>query len=190
TEETALEHDWQEPGWLEAESKRAVPESDESGRQADSPAKAPRQLFLPEQRNQLPAAKGWRGILTRLGMPMEPSPAEQAERADIHAVSQHWPGVRTIAVVNGKGGTGKTPSVAFLSAVFARYGASGVIAWDANHARGTLGWRTEQGPHEASAGVQICPISSITKPGIATMCCALNRSGLPVARECSLAMSI
>ncbi len=142
--------DWQEPGGPEVRSKRAEPRSEETARRTDSSDSGLPQLFLPEQSSQLPATKGWRGVLTRIGLRMAPGLAEQAEREDAHAVSQHWPGVRTIAVVNGKGGTGKTPSAAFLSAVFARYGASGVIAWDVNHTRGTLGWRTEQGPHHAT----------------------------------------
>jgi MinD-like ATPase involved in chromosome partitioning or flagellar assembly len=37
-----------------------------------------------------------------------------------------------------------------LAAVFARNGGSGVLAWDNNETRGTLGWRTEQGPHDAT----------------------------------------
>ena len=44
----------------------------------------------------------------------------------------------------------KTPTTVLLSAVFARYGGAVVVAWDANQTRGTLGWRTEQGPHEAT----------------------------------------
>ncbi len=65
-------------------------------------------------------------------------------------MSQHWPGPRTIAIVNGKGGAGKTPTTVLLSAIFALYGGAGVLAWDNNQTRGTLGWRTEQGPHEAT----------------------------------------
>lgn len=53
-------------------------------------------------------------------------------------------------MANGKGGAGKTPTTVLLSAVFARYGGAGVVAWDANQTRGTLGWRTEQGPHAAT----------------------------------------
>ncbi|CAM5539506.1 AAA family ATPase OS=Leifsonia shinshuensis OX=150026 GN=F1C12_22435 PE=4 SV=1 [Leifsonia shinshuensis] len=68
----------------------------------------------------------------------------------MQAVSQHWPGPRTIVVANPKGGAGKTPTTALLAAVFARYGGAGVLAWDNNQTRGTLGWRTEQGPHEAT----------------------------------------
>ena len=37
-----------------------------------------------------------------------------------------------------------------LAAVFARNGGGPVLAWDNNETRGTLGWRTEQGPHEAT----------------------------------------
>lgn len=89
-------------------------------------------------------------MLSRLGLQLGPSAAEAAERADIHRVSQYWPGPRTIAVVNRKGGANKTPTVAALAAVFARYGGGGVLAWDNNENQGTLGWRTEQGPHKAS----------------------------------------
>lgn len=106
--------------------------------------------FLTVAKTEKPATQGWRGVATRLGLRMRPSLVERAERADVHAVSQHWSGPRTIVVVNGKGGAGKTPTTILLSAVFARYGGAGVIAWDANQTRGTLGWRTEQGPHQAT----------------------------------------
>lgn len=109
-----------------------------------------RQSFLTQQQSEEPATQGWRGLMTHLGLRLSPSEAERAERADVQAVSQHWPGPRTIAIVNGKGGAGKTPTTVLLSAVFARYGGAGVLAWDNNQTRGTLGWRTEQGPHEAT----------------------------------------
>ncbi|WP_300084229.1 AAA family ATPase [Propioniciclava sp.] len=109
-----------------------------------------RHSFLKATEIEQPATQGWRGVATRLGLRMNPSQQERAERDDIHAVSQHWPGPRTIIVANGKGGAGKTPTTVLLAAVFARYGGAGVVAWDANQTRGTLGWRTEQGPHEAT----------------------------------------
>ena len=109
-----------------------------------------RQSFLTQEQAEEPAAQGWRGLLTRAGLRLSPSPAERAERAEIAAVSQHWPGPRTIAIVNSKGGAGKTPSTVLLAAVFARYGGAGVLTWDNNQTRGTLGWRTEQGPHDAT----------------------------------------
>lgn len=97
-----------------------------------------------------PATKGWRGSLTRLGFRMAPSPEELAERDDIRTVSQHWPGPRTIAVVNRKGGANKTPTVVMLSSVLARYSGAATVAWDNNESQGTLGWRTEKGVHNRS----------------------------------------
>lgn len=109
-----------------------------------------RTSFLKTTRPEEPAQKGWRGTATRMGLRLAPGPGERAERDDTFAVSQHWPGPRTIAVVNGKGGAGKTPTTVLLSAIFARFGGAGVLAWDANQTRGTLGWRTEQGPHQST----------------------------------------
>jgi len=83
-------------------------------------------------------------------LPVAPSEAEVAERTHRAMIGQQWPGPRTIAVVNGKGGAGKTPTTICLAAVFARYGGAGVLAWDNNQTRGTLGWRTEQAAHEAT----------------------------------------
>ncbi|WP_433876990.1 MinD/ParA family ATP-binding protein [Sinomonas atrocyanea] len=136
-----------------------VAESDVGGTEPQGRAPAPgqstrprpsRASFLAPEQAEEPATQGWRGFLSRAGFRMPPSAAERAERADVQAVSQHWPGPRTIAVVNGKGGASKTPSTILLAAVFAREGGAGVLAWDNNQTRGTLGWRTEQGPHEAT----------------------------------------
>lgn len=107
-----------------------------------------RNSFLQTERPEEPAREGARGVLSRLGFRVRPSAEEQSARDDELAVSQHWPGPRTIAVVNGKGGAGKTPTTILLSAVFARYGGAGVLAWDNNQTRGTLGWRTDTGPHD------------------------------------------
>lgn len=115
-----------------------------------SERRAARASFIEKEAPEQPATHGWRGALARIGVQIAPSEDELAERRDVHSVSQHWPGPRTIAIVNGKGGANKTPTTALLSAVFARYGGSGVLAWDNNETRGTLGWRTEQGPHEAT----------------------------------------
>ncbi|MDN4599459.1 ParA family protein [Leifsonia virtsii] len=115
---------------------------------ADAPA---RESFLYVERPRPDRAKqGLRGALARAGMPLAPSAAELRERAELDAVSRHWAGPRTIAIVNGKGGANKTPTTALLSAVFARNGGSGVLAWDNNETRGTLGWRTEKDDHDAT----------------------------------------
>lgn len=106
--------------------------------------------FLTAATGQEAASQGLRGLMARLGISTKPSAKELAERDDIAAVSQHWAGPRTIAVVNRKGGSNKTPTVAALSAAFARHGGGGVLAWDNNENQGTLGWRTEQGRTRAS----------------------------------------
>ncbi|MFI8634261.1 AAA family ATPase [Microbacterium sp. NPDC077663] len=136
----------------------SVPARDSSAWVRSAPAAQPaaasrreaRQSFLTHEQTEEPATQGWRGALTRAGIRMSPSESERAERSDVLAVSQHWPGPRTIAIVNGKGGAGKTPTTVLLAAVFARHGGAGVLTWDNNQTRGTLGWRTEQGPHEAT----------------------------------------
>ncbi len=107
--------------------------------------------FLTVNRVEEPATQGWRGALNHVGFHLAPSASEKAHRDDIQAVSQHWPGPRTIVVVNQKGGANKTPTAILLAAVFAQFGGAGVNAWDTNQLQGTLGWRTEQGPHEATA---------------------------------------
>lgn len=119
-----------------------------------------RDSFLSQTKPQnQPATKGWRGSLVHMGFRMDPSAAEQRERDDVHAVSQHWPGPRTIAVVNGKGGVGKTPTTILLSAILARYGGGGVLAWDNNQARSTMGWRTEQSSHDSTI-LDLIPVAT------------------------------
>ncbi|SDI70491.1 MinD-like ATPase involved in chromosome partitioning or flagellar assembly [Arthrobacter subterraneus] len=145
------------PAAAPAETQSVVQAAERSAQPPAAPsAEAPTRRSLKETSFLIsdpvvqPATQGFRGLMTRIGLRMDPSEAELAERADIHSVSQHWPGPRTIAVVNRKGGANKTPTVAALSAVFARYGGGGVLAWDNNENQGTLGWRTEQGPHTSS----------------------------------------
>src|SRR5699024_7479932 len=74
------------------------------------------------------------------------------------------PGPRTIAVVNRKGGANKTPTVALLSAVLARYGGGPVVAWDNNESQGTLGWRTEQGAHDSSVLHLVAAADTLLSP--------------------------
>lgn len=118
---------------------------------AERRARALRASLLEADTNSAPAVDGWRGSLNRhLGLRLAPGARERGARDDIAAVARHWPGPRTVAVVNGKGGAGKTPSAILLAAVLARHGGAGVVAYDNNPTRGTLGWRTRQGPHTAT----------------------------------------
>ncbi|NYJ76534.1 ATPase [Allobranchiibius huperziae] len=95
---------------------------------------------------------GWHGFLQSIGLKKRvegPTPEQITERAELRAISQHWAGPRTIGIVNPKGGACKTPTTVLLAAMFARWGGAGCLAWDNNETRGTMGWRTEEGPHEA-----------------------------------------
>jgi MinD-like ATPase involved in chromosome partitioning or flagellar assembly len=113
--------------------------------------RALRASFIVDERREPAAANGWRGVLARTtGLQVPASAAELGRRGHVQAVSQHWPGPRKISIVNGKGGVGKTLTTAMLTAVFARHGGAGVLAWDNNDTRGTLGWRTEKGPHDST----------------------------------------
>lgn len=116
---------------------------------AERRARALRASLLEADTNTAPAVDGWRGSLNRhLHLRLAPGARERGARDDIAAVARHWPGPRTVAVVNGKGGSGKTPTTILLAATFARHGGAGVVAWDSNNTRGTLGWRTQQGAHD------------------------------------------
>jgi len=128
-----------------------VPEAEQPQEIVEEAPEEGRRSFLADDSAALPPATGWRGLVTRTtGIKIAPSLAEQERLMNIRAVSQHWAGSRSISVVNGKGGVGKTLTTAMLSAVFARHGGSGVIAWDNNDTRGTLGWRTERSSHNAT----------------------------------------
>jgi len=132
------------------EPPAAAPTTTEVPAAAPETRRAARQSFLTREEVEEPATQGIRGLLARIGIRVSPSEAERLEREWTRLVSQHWPGPRTIVVVNGKGGVGKTMTTISLSSVFARHGGAGVLAWDNNQTRGTLGWSTEQGPHDAS----------------------------------------
>ncbi|WP_169583268.1 MULTISPECIES: ParA family protein [Microbacterium] len=123
-----------------------TPASEDVGRE-----QAPgRTSFITPHTGPSTATTGWRGVLASLGITVKPSPAEVARRDREQVVSRQWAGCRTIAVVNGKGGVGKTMTTAMLAAVYARYGGGNVLAWDNNDTRGTLGWRTEQGLYDTT----------------------------------------
>ena len=132
------------------EREPAVPAPVHQPRRREVQAELRRQSLLEEITTQGPAHHGVRGVLNSMGLKLAPSKAELMERDNVTKISRHWVGPRTIAVVNGKGGSAKTPSTILLAALLARYGGGNVIAWDNNSTRGTLGWRTESGGHDAT----------------------------------------
>lgn len=108
------------------------------------------------------------GTLARIGAPIKPTAGQVRHLENVRVTSQHWAGCRAIAVVNGKGGVGKTMSSAMLAAVFARNGGGSVLAWDNNDTRGTLGWRTETGPHTATVTDTVAAAPTLLSPKAST----------------------
>lgn len=106
--------------------------------------------FLAPNSTDGPRLSGWRGVARKFGLKVSASAADRRRWQDEQLISQRWLGTRTVAVLNGKGGACKTPTAILLASCFARYGAGGVVVADGNVTRGTLGWRTEQGPHQST----------------------------------------
>jgi MinD-like ATPase involved in chromosome partitioning or flagellar assembly len=98
-----------------------------------------------------PARWGWRGALTRwTGGTIQPkrSRAERRHEEDRAAVQREFDGPRTIVFLNPKGGAAKTTSVLAAGYTFGTVRGGGVVAWDNNETRGTLGIRAVRGPHQ------------------------------------------
>lgn len=125
---------------------------------------ARRASFIPASTGPSERANGWRALLARWGLVVKPSPTQVEHDESIRLASRHWAGCRTIAVVNGKGGVGKTLTTAMLSAVFGRYGGGNVLAWDNNDTRGTLGWRTETGLYDTTIRDLLPATSNLLSP--------------------------
>lgn len=125
---------------------------------------AKRASFIPASTGPSERANGWRALLARWGLVVKPSPTQFEHDERIRLASRHWAGCRTIAVVNGKGGVGKTLTTAMLSAVFGRFGGGNVLAWDNNDTRGTLGWRTETGLYDTTIRDLLPATSNLLSP--------------------------
>jgi MinD-like ATPase involved in chromosome partitioning or flagellar assembly len=97
-----------------------------------------------------PASWGWRGALTRWsGGVVQPARgrAERRHDDDRSSVQREFDGPRTIVFLNPKGGAAKTTSVLAAGYTFGTVRGGGVVAWDNNETRGTLGLRAVRGNH-------------------------------------------
>ncbi|MCG7309369.1 chromosome partitioning protein [Brachybacterium sp. ACRRE] len=106
------------------------------------------------QPSPAPATRGWQGTLTRLtGGRISPRPgrAEREERAQLQRISRTLDGPKNIAVVNLKGGAHKTTASLMIAATLGMARGGGVLAWDNNETRGTLGWRGAPAEHHRTA---------------------------------------
>jgi len=100
--------------------------------------------------HQGPATWGWRGRVRRAsGGLVKPrmSAKERAYHADRQAIQKDFAGPRTIAFINPKGGAAKTTGVLAAGYTFGTVRGGGVVAWDNNETRGTLGIRGQRSSH-------------------------------------------
>jgi MinD-like ATPase involved in chromosome partitioning or flagellar assembly len=77
----------------------------------------------------------------------QPSRAERRHEEERAAVQREFGGPRTIAFLNPKGGAAKTTSVLAAGYTFGTVRGGGVVAWDNNETRGTLGIRGTRSTH-------------------------------------------
>jgi MinD-like ATPase involved in chromosome partitioning or flagellar assembly len=97
-----------------------------------------------------PATWGWRGRVTRWsGGVMHPrmGPSERSYLRARRIIQRDFDGPRTVVFVNPKGGAAKTTGVLAAGYTFGTVRGGGVIAWDNNETRGTLGIRGTRGSH-------------------------------------------
>lgn len=145
-----LEEDEEEaPSSVAVRKKVTAPESRPAPESREQPVQTPNFLQNNQDVNPDPAEQGWQGWLNQVfGFNLGPSESELRQRTAVDALSRHWIGSRTVAVLNSKGGANKTPTVIRLASELARAGGGGVLAWDNNESLGTLGWRTHSAAHE------------------------------------------
>ena len=74
-------------------------------------------------------------------------PAERQHATDRATIQRDFDGPRTIAFINPKGGAAKTTGVLAAGYTFGTVRGGGVIAWDNNETRGTLGIRGTRSSH-------------------------------------------
>lgn len=111
-------------------------------------ARASRQTARDEARRQAPAEP------MTFGVPRSES------LSDAQLLRRRHAKPATIAVVNPKGGAGKTPLTLMLAAAFAQH-TNGVLAWDNNPFRGTLGWRVEPADHGGTVGSLLADLDEL-----------------------------
>jgi MinD-like ATPase involved in chromosome partitioning or flagellar assembly len=97
-----------------------------------------------------PATWGWRGRVRRWsGGLIKPrmNDAERAYMQDRALIQKDFDGPITIAFINPKGGAAKTTGVLVAGYTFGTVRGGGVVAWDNNETRGTLGIRGARSNH-------------------------------------------
>jgi MinD-like ATPase involved in chromosome partitioning or flagellar assembly len=109
--------------------------------------------FLDRRADQIepgPASWGWRGRVRRwTGGAVSPQMgrAELEHEQQRRSIQRDFAGPRTVAFLNPKGGAAKTTGVLVAGYTFGTVRGGGVVAWDNNETRGTLGIRGTRSSH-------------------------------------------
>ena len=118
------------------------------------------------------ATQGVRGMLSKLGIKVEPGARERAMldaaealRRDEEVIRQAtWPGPRAILVGNKKGGTGKTPVALIVGGVLAAVRGGSVAIMEVSDDPGALTFRAEGNP-SLGIGELVRDVERITNAG-------------------------
>jgi MinD-like ATPase involved in chromosome partitioning or flagellar assembly len=109
--------------------------------------------FLDRRSEQVeigPAQWGWRGKVRRWSgglVAPKMGRAELSYEQNRRSIQRDFDGPRTIAFLNPKGGAAKTTGVLAAGYTFGTVRGGGVVAWDNNETRGTLGIRGTRSTH-------------------------------------------
>ena len=118
------------------------------------------------------ARRGLRGVLNRLGLQLQPGPAEQDEKAlteqcrrDEETIRQAtWTRAVSVLIANPKGGVGKTPTAILLGGVLAAARGGSVCILEVSDDPGALAFRAEGNPTRGM-GELVRDITSIDSAG-------------------------
>lgn len=109
---------------------------------------------------------GWRSLLYRTTrINPGPSLAEMELRQTVQRVVASFSGPRHVLFANPKGGAGKTTTCLGLAATFGQHRGRGVIAFDNNPTRGTLGLRAQPDAHTRTVRDLLADLDGIRQVG-------------------------
>jgi MinD-like ATPase involved in chromosome partitioning or flagellar assembly len=109
---------------------------------------------------------GWRRLLYRCtGINPGPSLAELEHRRTVDRLTASFTGPRHILFANPKGGAGKTTTCLGVAGTFGQHRGRGVVAFDNNPTRGTLGLRSQSDTHQRTVTDLLADLPTIRQVG-------------------------
>ena len=143
---------WTRPAAPQSAPRAATEETGIDDRTQAILGPSPADLHRGGNPHRIPTATwGWRGRVRRWsGGAIKPAMGskEVAYENSRALIRKDFSEPRTIAFVNPKGGAAKTTGVLAAGFTFGTVRGGGVVAWDNNETRGTLGLRGNRGEHD------------------------------------------